>query len=66
LVVAYCLVQQLLLELRLLGYVFAPDRTQATITRFKGWMSRRWRTTATIGAVVIGAWLLARGLITLL
>jgi hypothetical protein len=32
LVIFFCLVQLLLLELPLLGYVFAPDRTQETVT----------------------------------
>ncbi len=66
LVVGFCLMQQLLLEIPLLGYVFAPERTQDAISRFRGWMGRKGRTAAVIGAAVIGAWLLARGLITLL
>jgi len=33
LVVFFCVMQQLLLELPLLGYLFAPERTQATVTR---------------------------------
>jgi hypothetical protein len=66
LVIFFCVMQQLLLELPLLGYVFAPGRTQDTVTRFRGWMARSGRTAAVIGAAVIGAWLLARGLITLL
>jgi hypothetical protein len=66
LVVGFCLMQQLLLELPLLGYVFAPDRTQDTVTRFKAWMGRSGRTAAVIGAAVIGVLLIARGLITLL
>jgi Sap, sulfolipid-1-addressing protein len=66
LVVFFCLMQQLLLELPLLGYVFAPDSTQGTVNRFRGWMGRRGRAAAVIGSGVIGVWLLARGLITLL
>jgi hypothetical protein len=66
LVVAFCLVQQLLLEVPLLGYLFAPDRTQSTISHFKAWMARRGRTAAVIGAGIIALWLIARGLITLL
>lgn len=66
LVVGFCLFQQILLEVPLLGYVFAPERTQDTVTRFKAWMSRKGRPAAVIGATVIGVWLLARGLITLL
>src|SRR3954468_25028755 len=37
LVVAFCLIQQLLLETPLLGYAFAPDRTQDTVARFRAW-----------------------------
>jgi hypothetical protein len=66
LVIAFCLMQQILLEIPLLGYVFAPDRTQDTITRFKAWVARKGRPAAVIAAAVIGVILIARGLITLL
>jgi hypothetical protein len=66
LVVAFCLIQQLLLELPLLGYVFAPDRTQIEVTRFKSWIARKGRRAVVIGAGVIGVILIARGIITLL
>jgi Sap, sulfolipid-1-addressing protein len=66
LVVFFCVMQQILLELPLVGYLFAPDRTQATVDRFRAWMGRSGRTAAVIGAAVIGVWLTARGVITLL
>ncbi|MFL5863563.1 MAG: GAP family protein [Solirubrobacteraceae bacterium] len=66
LVIFFCLMQQILLELPLLGYIFAPDRTSETVTRFRGWTGRRGRAAAAIGATVVGAWLIARGIITLL
>jgi hypothetical protein len=66
LVVGFCLFQQLLLEVPLLGYVFAPDGTQDKVTRFRSWMGRKGRTAAVIGAAVIATWLIVRGLITLL
>jgi len=66
LVLFFCVMQQLLLELPLLSYVFAPDRTEERVSRFKAWMERSGRTAAVIGAGVIGIWLLARGLINLL
>jgi hypothetical protein len=53
LIVGFCLMQQLLLEIPLLGYVVAPERTQHTITRLRGWMGRRGRTAAVIGAAPI-------------
>jgi hypothetical protein len=66
LVVGFCLVQQLLLELPLLGYVFAPERTQDRVTRFKAWMGRSGRSAAVIGAVALGVLLIGRGLVGLL
>ena len=66
LVIGFCLMQQLVLEVPLLGYLFAPDATQDRITRFRDWMGRKGRTVAVIGAAALAAWLLIRGLITLL
>jgi hypothetical protein len=66
LVVAFCLMQQILLEVPLLGYVFSPESTQDRVTRFKAWMGAKGRTAAVIGVAVIGVLLIARGVITLL
>ena len=66
LVLFFCVMQQIFIELPLLGYVFAPDSTQDRVTRFKNWMGRSGRTTAVIGAAAIGVVLVARGVITLL
>jgi hypothetical protein len=66
LVVGFCLMQQILLEVPLLGYIFAPESTQDRVTRFKAWMSAKGRTAAVIGAGAIGVVLIARGVITLL
>jgi len=66
LVIGFCLMQQILLELPLLGYIFAPETTQATVNRFKSWMGRKGRTAAIIGAALIGLFLVVRGVITLL
>jgi hypothetical protein len=66
LVIGFCLVQLLLLEVPLLGYLFAPEGTQDRITRFKDWIGRNGRSIAMIGAAAIAAWLIIRGLITLL
>jgi hypothetical protein len=65
LVVSFCLIQLLLLELPLLGYVIAPERTQDAVTRFRVWISRSGRRTAIIGAATLGGLLVARGLIGL-
>jgi hypothetical protein len=66
LVLFFCLMQQIFLELPLLGYLFAPERTHDAVGRFRAWMGRSGRTAAVIVAVVTGIWLLARGIITLL
>jgi hypothetical protein len=66
LVVGFCIMQQLFLELPTLGYVFAPESTGDRVARFQAWMGRSGRTAAVIGAAVIGVLLIARGLVTLL
>lgn len=66
LVIGFCLMQQILLELPLLGYMFGPDRTQETVTRFRTWIGLKGRSAIVIGAIVIGVILVARGVITLL
>jgi hypothetical protein len=66
LVIGFCLMQQILLELPLLGYVFAPESTQDRVNRFKTWIGLKGRTAVVIGAALIGAYLVARGVITLL
>lgn len=66
LVVGFCLMQQMLIELPLVGYAVAPEWTQDAVVRFRAWLGRSGRRAAVIGAAVVGAYLLARGLITLL
>jgi hypothetical protein len=65
LVVAFCLIQQLLLEMPLIGYAVSPERTEETVARFRGWMARKGRQTAAAGAIVIGLLLLLRGVLEL-
>jgi hypothetical protein len=66
LVLFVCVMQQMLLEVPLIGYAVAPERTQDAVTRFRDWMGRRGRDAAVIGAAVIGLWLLIRGVVNLL
>ena len=66
LVVSFCLIQLLLLELPLLGYAFAPERTQEAVTQFRTWLGRSGRRIGITGAAALGVLLLARGLIELL
>jgi Sap, sulfolipid-1-addressing protein len=65
-VLAVCLVQQLLLEAPLLGYALAPERTERAVAGFRAWLARSGRRTATIAAATIGGLLILRGLIELL
>ena len=65
LILYFCLMQQIILELPLLGYVFSPDSTKDRVDRFKAWIARRGRPAAVIGAGVIGLWLLISGVIAL-
>lgn len=66
LVLAFCLVQQMLLEIPLLGYAFAPERTQRAVSGFREWLARNGRRAATIGAAALGTLLILRGVIELL
>ena len=65
-VLVFCLIQQLLLEVPLLGYAIAPERTQRAVTGFREWLDRNGRRAATIVAAAVGGLLLVRGLIELL
>jgi Sap, sulfolipid-1-addressing protein len=65
-VVAVAVVMLLLLELPLLAYVVAPAWTPAAVERFKGWLARNGAHAAVVGATVIGAALVIRGIIGLL
>ena len=65
LVVGFCLIQQLLLEVPLLGYAFAPEQTQDRVTRFRAWLGRNGRRMAVRLAAVIGVLLVVRGIVTL-
>ncbi len=64
-VIVFNMICLILLELPLLGYAFAPDWTARTIARFNDWLARRGGRALLIAAVVIGAYLVVRGLVTL-
>lgn len=66
LVVAFCLIQQILLELPLFGYAVAPDWTQGAVTRFRDWIGRNGRRAGGYVALAIGLLLIVRGLATFL
>lgn len=65
LVVLFCVIQALFLELPLIGYAISPARTEERVAAFRDWLARRGRQTAAAGALVIGALLLLRGLLEL-
>ena len=66
LVVGFCLFQQVLLELPLLGYLFAPERTAAAVASFRGWLGRNGRRAGARLAAGLGILLIARGVIFLI
>jgi Sap, sulfolipid-1-addressing protein len=66
LVIAFAMVQQILLEMPLLGFVFAPDRTQAGVQRFRAWLARNGRRGAFAVAATLGSLLVLRGVLELL
>lgn len=61
-VIAFCLVQQLLLELPLGGYLFAPEKTEATVKGFRAWLARNGRQAGIVVAAVLGGLVLIRGI----
>jgi hypothetical protein len=65
LVVLFCLIQALFLELPLIGYALSPERTEVRVAAFRDWLARKGRQTAAAGALVIGALLLLRGVLEL-
>jgi hypothetical protein len=66
LVIGFCLMQQVLLELPLIGYALAPERTQTAVDGFRSWLGRNGRRAAATVALVIGVLLILRGVVTLL
>lgn len=66
LVVVFCVIQLVLLELPLIGYLVAPEWTQAAVTRFREWIALNGVRVAGKIAIVIGVLLLLRGTLELL
>jgi len=65
LVVAFCLIQQLLLEIPLVSYFVAPEETAGRVDRFRAWLSSNGRQAAIIGAGVLGSLVIVRGIVGL-
>jgi hypothetical protein len=62
LVVAFCLIQQLLLEVPLVGYVLRPEGTQQAVDGFRAWLGRNGRRAGAWVAAVLGVLLVVRGI----
>ncbi|MBS1887036.1 MAG: GAP family protein [Actinobacteria bacterium] len=60
-VIVFCLIQQLLLELPLIGFYVAPKWTEGAVVRFRDWISRNAARTAGTVALVLGSLLIVRG-----
>ncbi len=60
-VIIFCLIQQLLLELPLIGFYFAPAWTERAVVRFREWISRNAARAAGYVALTLGCLLLIRG-----
>lgn len=60
-VVAFCLIQQLLLELPLLGFYLAPRWTEGAVLRFRAWIARNAARAAGWVALTLGCLLVIRG-----
>lgn len=65
LVVLFCVIQALLLEVPLIGYALSPERTQAGVDRFRSWLSEHGRIAGARVAIGIGVLLLTRGTLEL-
>ncbi len=65
-ILAFNAIMLLLLEIPLLAYTVAPEWTPKAVERFKGALRERGRGWAVRGALILGALMIARGLITLL
>ena len=65
LVIAFCLIQQLLLEIPLVSYFLAPEETADRVRGFRAWLSRNGRQAAIIGAAVLGSLVIVRGIVGL-
>lgn len=62
-IVGYNVMLLILLEVPLVGFFVAPERTIVEVQRFRAWLTRSGRRMAIYGAAVLGALLIARGVI---
>jgi hypothetical protein len=60
-VIGFCLVQLILLEIPLIAFMFAPEQTPIAIDRAKAWAGAHWRKIAICALTVIAAGLVIIG-----
>ncbi len=60
-VIIFCLIQQLLLELPLLGFYLAPKWTEGAVVKFREWISRNAARAAGYVSLTLGCLLIIRG-----
>lgn len=61
----FCVMQQIVLEGALLASTFAAGRTEEVVVRLKGWIESHGHQIAMVGLFAIGAYLAARGVLTI-
>lgn len=59
-VIVFCLIQQLLLELPLIGFYFAPQWTEGAVVRFRAWIARNAARAAGYISLTLGCLLVIR------
>jgi hypothetical protein len=64
-IIGFCLIMTTLIELPLLGFVIAPERTAATVVRLREWLGENGGRVGANVAIVLGAILVVRGILTL-
>jgi hypothetical protein len=64
-VLVFCVIQLLIIELPLVGYFTKPDGTDAAVRRFNDFLRRDGNRILLIGGIVVGLVLLVRGIIRL-
>ncbi len=64
-IVAFYLVMFAFVEVPIVAFAFAPERTAATVSRFNAWIGRNARRVAAYVLVVAGVYLIINGLVQL-
>jgi hypothetical protein len=62
-IVGFNVMLLILLEVPLVGYFVAPDRTVVEVQRFRAWLTRSGRRMAIYGAAALGVLLIVRGVV---